>query len=118
MPLELLCWQKKEVDLIRYLPDIMRTGEDGAPVQEDLDDLVVVGVGGEDERGDVGCEGGRVGGQRLPALKIDKHSLALVVSLKSVNDHEINRASCVEQKYTIFIELRKRAELTHGSPST
>ena len=50
------------------MPDIVRTGEDGPPVQQDLDDLVVVGVGGEDERGDVGGEGGRVGGQRLPAL--------------------------------------------------
>ena len=46
----------------------MRTGKSGAPVKEDLDDLVIVGVGGEDERGDVGGEGGRVGGERLPAL--------------------------------------------------
>ena len=46
----------------------------GAPVQQDLDDLVVVGVSGEDERGDVGGEGGRVGGKRLPALNIDNHS--------------------------------------------
>ena len=37
----------------------------GAPVQEDLDDLVVVGVGGQDERGDVGGEGGRVAVQSL-----------------------------------------------------
>ena len=52
----------------RTLPDVVRTGKSGAPVKEDLDDLVIVGVGGEDERGDVGGEGGRVGGERLPAL--------------------------------------------------
>ena len=47
---------------------MMGTGEDGAPVKQDLDDLVVVGVGGQDERGDVGGEGGGVRWYRLPAL--------------------------------------------------
>ena len=47
---------------------MVRTGEPGSSVQQDLDDLVVVGVGGQDEGGDVGREGGSVGGDRLPAL--------------------------------------------------
>ena len=65
---------------------MMGCGHHSAPVQEDLDDLVVVSVGREDQRGDVGGEGGRVGGQSLPALKIDNQS---PVSFKSVSDHEI-----------------------------
>ena len=51
-----------------FLPFLMRPGQLRAPVQQDLEYLVVVLVGGEDERGDVGGEGGRVGGERLPAL--------------------------------------------------
>ena len=38
----------------------MRLGDAEAAVQQDLDDLVVVGVSGEDQGGDVGGEGGRV----------------------------------------------------------
>ena len=68
------------------MPDVVRSGQCGAPVQEDLDDLVVVSVGREDQRRDVGGEGGRVGGQSLPALKIDNQS---PVSFKSVSDQEI-----------------------------
>ena len=48
----------------------MRGGESGAPVQQDLDDLVVVSVGRQDQRRDVGGEGGGVGRQSLPTLKI------------------------------------------------
>ena len=40
--------------------DIMRGGQDSTSVQQDLDDLVVVGVSGEDQGGDVRGEGGRV----------------------------------------------------------
>ena len=61
----------------------MRTGKSGAPVKEDLDDLVIVGVGGEDERGDVGGEGGRVGGERLPALINENHSSSQLKSERS-----------------------------------
>ena len=50
------------------IPLVVGAGEDGPPVEEDLDDLVVVGVGGQDERGDVRGEGRRVRGDRLPAL--------------------------------------------------
>ena len=50
------------------IPLVVGTGEDGPSVEEDLDDLVVVGVGGEDERGDVRGEGSCVRGDRLPAL--------------------------------------------------
>ncbi len=46
----------------------MRHGKDGAPVQEDLDDLVVVGVSGQDQRRYVGGEVGPVRRDRLPAL--------------------------------------------------
>ena len=61
----------------------MRTGKSGAPVKEDLDDLVIVGVGGEDERGDVGGEGGRVGGERLPALINENPSSSQLKSERS-----------------------------------
>ena len=54
----------------RVLPLMMGCWHHSAPVQEDLDDLVVVGVGGEDERGDVGGEGGRVAVQRLQVEKL------------------------------------------------
>ena len=50
------------------LPNVMRHGEDCPPVQENLDDLVVVRVGRQDERGDVRGEVGRVRGYCLPAL--------------------------------------------------
>ena len=37
---------------------MVRTGEAGSSVQQDLDDLVVVGVGGQDQRLHVGSEAG------------------------------------------------------------
>ena len=54
---------------------VVRAGQTGAPVQQDLDDLVVVGVGGEDEGRHVGGEHGLLLTQRLPgpglALQVD-----------------------------------------------
>ena len=50
------------------IPLVVRTGEDGAPVKEDLDDLVVVRVRRQDQRGDVRGEGRCVGGNCLPTL--------------------------------------------------
>ena len=54
---------------------MVRAGQAGAPVQEDLDDLVVVGVGREDEGRHVSGEHGLLLGQRLPgpglALEVD-----------------------------------------------
>ncbi len=50
-------------------PDVVRHGERRAPVQEDLDDLVVVPVRGQHQRGDVRREGGRVRRDRLPTLQ-------------------------------------------------
>ena len=47
----------------------MRHGEDGAAVEEDFDDFVVVPVRRQHQRRDVGRERRRVGGDRLPALK-------------------------------------------------
>ena len=41
-------------------PVVMRTRQCGSSVQQDLDDLVVVGVSRKDEGRDVGSEGGRV----------------------------------------------------------
>ena len=41
-------------------PDVVRRWQSGSSVQQDLDDLVVVGVGCQDEGRDVGSEGGRV----------------------------------------------------------
>lgn len=43
-------------------PHVMRHRQGGSPVQQDLDYLVVVPVGGQDEGCDVGGEGGGVGG--------------------------------------------------------
>ena len=54
---------------------VVRAGQAGAPVQEDLDDLVVVGVGREDEGRHVSGEHGLLLAQRLPgpglALQVD-----------------------------------------------
>ena len=57
--------ERERKTLVLVLPLMMGCRHHGAPVQEDLDDLVVVGVGGQDERGDVGGEGGRVAVQSL-----------------------------------------------------
>ena len=75
-------------------PDVVRPGQRGAAVQQDLDhlrsnsvmntyhgkcctiiyyDLVVVGVRRQDEGRDVRGEGGSVRRQRLPTLKIDAY---------------------------------------------
>ena len=48
---------------------MMRGWHDCSSVQQNLDDLVVVSVGGEDQWGDVGSEGGRVPIHGLPTLK-------------------------------------------------
>ena len=50
------------------IPLVVGTGEDGPSVEEDLDDLVFVRVGRQDERGDVRGEGRCVRGDCLPAL--------------------------------------------------
>lgn len=49
-------------------PDVMGHGERGSSVQQELKDLIVVLMGGEDQGRDVLGEGGRLSGQRLPAL--------------------------------------------------
>ncbi len=46
----------------------MRHGKDGAPVEEDLDNLIVVGVSRQYQRRYVGGEVGPVRRDRLPAL--------------------------------------------------
>ena len=48
---------------------VVRAGQDGTAVQQDLDHLVVVGVGRQDERGDVLGEGCLSLVHRLPALQ-------------------------------------------------
>ena len=54
---------------------VVGAGKAGAPVQQDLDDLVVVGVGREHEGRHVGGEHGLLLAQRLPgpglALQVD-----------------------------------------------
>ena len=62
---------------------MMGCRHDGSPVEQNFNDLVIVGVGGEDERGDVGGEGGRVGGERLPALINENHSSSQLKSERS-----------------------------------
>ena len=54
------------------IPLVMWTWEDGPSIEQDLDDLVVVGVGGQDERRDVRGEGRGVRRDRLPTLSITK----------------------------------------------
>ena len=57
-------WAREE----GLIPLVVGTWEDCAAVEEDLDDLVVVRVRGQDQRRDVRGEGRRVRGDRLPAL--------------------------------------------------
>ncbi len=59
------------------LPNIVGHWQNGAPVQQDLDDFVVVRVGGQDERGNIGGEVGAVRGDGLPALHTRHGSLSL-----------------------------------------
>ncbi len=54
------------------VPHVMRDGQDGAAVQQDLDDLIVVAVGGQDEGCDVRGKVGSVGRDCLPTLKSRK----------------------------------------------
>ena len=62
------------------IPLVVGTGEDGPSVEEDLDDLVVVGVGGQDEGGDVRGEGRRVRGDCLPALTMIIMRIIIIMS--------------------------------------
>ena len=73
-------------------PDIVGGGKGGSSVQQDLDDLVIIRVSSQNQRGDVGREGGGVGGYRLPALVKYKY-----LPISSVSDY--------------------RGQLTQGSPS-
>ena len=82
------------------IPLVVGTREDCPAVEEDLDDLVVVGVGGQDEGGDVGREGGSVGGDRLPALV----SASLMMMVLMIRIHNYIKYIC----YKYF---------TQGSPS-
>ena len=82
------------------IPLVMWTWEDGPSVEQDLDDLVVVGVGGQDEGGDVGREGGSVGGDRLPALV----SASLMMMVLMIRIHN-------------YIKYIRYGYFTQGSPS-
>ena len=57
----------------------MRCRKRSAAIQEDLDDLVVVPMGRQDEGRDIRRESGRVRWQRLPALKFDRRWFRLVI---------------------------------------
>ena len=53
------------------IPDVVRHGKNSSSVEEKLDDLVVVGVSGQDDWGNVGCEAGSLTlSKRLPALQL------------------------------------------------
>ena len=58
---------------------MVRTGQPGPSVQQDLDDLVVVGVGGEDEGRHVGGEDCLLLAQRLPGPGLPLHVDRLLV---------------------------------------
>ena len=79
---------------------MMWTRQSGTAVEEDFDDLVVVGVGGQDEGGDVGREGGSVGGDRLPALV----SASLMMMVLMIRIHN-------------YIKYIRYGYFTQGSPS-
>ena len=64
---------------------IMRWGKSSTTVQQNLDDLVVVGVGGQDEGGDVRGEGGGVCWQRLPTLMKKLRRDNLLISFHKLN---------------------------------
>ena len=67
----------------------MRGWHHSPSVQQDLDYFVVVGVGRQDEGGDVRGEGGRVTVHRLPALNRHKYQshLDLLVAHTEVEMH-------------------------------
>ena len=63
------------------IPLVMWTWEDGPSVEQDLDDLVVVSVGGQDERRDVRGEGRGVGGDSFPTLSISKFMMMIMMMI-------------------------------------
>ena len=77
---------------------VVRAGEAGAPVKQDLDDLVVVGVGREHQGGHVGGEHSLLLAQRLPgpglALQVD----ALLVVQKHLDSLDILLVNGVEER--------------------
>ena len=54
------------------LPDVVRHWKRCASIQKQFQNLIVVPVSGQDQRRDIGSEGGVFVIQRLPALMIDK----------------------------------------------
>ena len=78
--------------IIHWLPLVVGCGHDGASVQQDLDDLVVVGVRGQDEGRDVRGEGGSVPVHRLPAPQLALAVYGLLVvqqHLPSTNQRSV-----------------------------
>ena len=73
-------------------------GKAGAPVQQDLDDLVVVGVGREHQGGHVGGEHGLLLAQSLPgpgfALQVD----ALLVVQKHLDRLDVLLVNGVKER--------------------
>ena len=67
--LTLLKFYSLGISLHNFSPDIVRHWQRGPSVQEDLDDLVVVPVRRQHQRGDVGGERRGVRRNSLPALK-------------------------------------------------
>lgn len=57
--------------LVAAAAHVVRHRQARAAVQQQLDDLVAVAVRRQDQRRDVGRERGRLGRQRLPALRTD-----------------------------------------------
>ena len=91
---------------------MMGCGHHSAPVKEDLDDLVVVSVGREDQRGDVGGEGGGVAVQGLPAPQ-----LALLVDCLLVVEQHLHRLDVLlvngVQEGVLGLDLVLEQQLDH-----
>ena len=70
-----------------FLPasEVVRLRYFGAPVEEDLEDFVVVLVGGEDERRDVGRVGGADGVDGLPGVRRPRHVVLLLVQQQDLH---------------------------------
>ena len=74
-----------------FLPasEVVRLRYFGAPVEEDLEDFVVVLVGGEDERRDVRRVGGAHRVDRLPRVRRARQMVLLLVVQQDLHSLDV-----------------------------
>ena len=91
----------RKQQLWHFVPDIVWHGQDGAAVQEDLDDFVVVPVRRQHERRDVRRERSRVRGYRLPTLKVKDRAL-IMLRLQNMYEYITLRIELKLKCYSTF----------------